>query len=297
MNKPTRATTAGRVYLDLRARARHEGRSTDELLVLYVLERFLFRVSISRHRQRLVLKGGMLLAAIAERPPTRDIDLLAETVSNDTATISAIIGEIADLSVDDGVAFDPALLTAEAIRENEIYPAVRVTMPAHVDRARQTLRVDVSVGDPVTPAPTKIAYPALLGDTFEVLSYPAETVLAEKLVTMVDRGDANTRDRDFADVLLLIDQRPVDASQLAAAITATANHRGVTARSIASVLVTLADERQADWKRFLARSDLEQRLPGNSRTAVAHVAAFADPILTAMVTEGRWDHERARWMT
>lgn len=174
MTKPTRATTAGRIYLDLRARARHEGRSTDELLVLYVLERFLFRVSISPHRQRLVLKGGMLLAAIAERRPTRDIDLLADAVSNDTATISTIIGEIADLAVDDGVAFEPALLTAEAIRENEIYPAVRVNMPAHVDRARQTLRVDVSVGDPVTPAPTKIAYPALLGDPFEVLSYPAE---------------------------------------------------------------------------------------------------------------------------
>lgn len=114
---------------------------------------------------------------------------------------------------------------------------------------------------------------------------------------MIDRGDANTRDRDFADVLLLIDHRPMDASQVAAAIAATANHRGVTPRSIESVLVTLADERQADWERFLARSDLEQRLPGDYRTAVAQVAAFADPILTSTVIEGRWDRERARWMT
>jgi len=74
---PTRATTAGRAYLDLRRRARAEGRGTDELLVLYVLERFLYRVSVSDHRHRLVLKGGMLLAALDQRRPTRDVDLLA----------------------------------------------------------------------------------------------------------------------------------------------------------------------------------------------------------------------------
>lgn len=83
MSDPTRANMAGRAYLGLRARARAEGRATDELLVLYVLERFLYRVSVSEHRDRLVLKGGMLLAALDQRRPTRDVDLLALGAAND----------------------------------------------------------------------------------------------------------------------------------------------------------------------------------------------------------------------
>ena len=79
MSRPTRATSGGRAYLSLQARARSEGRPTGELLVLYVLERFLYRLSVSEHRDRLVLKGGMLLAAFDERRPTGDVDLLARS--------------------------------------------------------------------------------------------------------------------------------------------------------------------------------------------------------------------------
>ena len=82
MTRPSRATTSGRAYLDLLARARREGRPADELLTLYVLERFLYRLSVSAHRDRLVLKGGMLLSAFGRRRPTRDIDLLAKATSN-----------------------------------------------------------------------------------------------------------------------------------------------------------------------------------------------------------------------
>jgi hypothetical protein len=199
VSQPTRQTTTGRVYLDLRARARREGRPTDELLVLYVLERFLYRLSLSSHRSRFVLKGGMLLAAFDERRPTGDVDLLAANISNDAETISRLIREILAIGVDDGVAFEPDGLRAAVIREADPYTGVRITVPASIARARHPLRIDVNVGDPVTPAPVEIAYPTLLGEPFEILGYPIERVLAEKIVTMVDRGDATTRERDFAD--------------------------------------------------------------------------------------------------
>lgn len=139
MNRPSRATTAGQVYLDLQARARRENRPTDELFVLYVLERFLYRLSLSPHRHRLVLKGGMLLAALGPRRPTRDVDLLARAVDNNTETISALVGELLVIEVDDGVIYKPDRMTTTVIREQDPYAGVRPARPgsAHAPDRRQ----------------------------------------------------------------------------------------------------------------------------------------------------------------
>jgi hypothetical protein len=107
VTRPSRDSVAGRAYLDLQARARRDGRPTDEPFTLYVLERFLFRVARSRHRERLVLKGGMLPAVFEERRPTRDVDLLALATPNDVATVAAIIREVLSVPADDGVVFVP----------------------------------------------------------------------------------------------------------------------------------------------------------------------------------------------
>lgn len=224
MSRPDRETTAGRVYLDLRRRARADGRGTDELLVLYVLERFLYRLSVSPYRERLVLKGGMLLAALEERRPTRDVDLLAMSLSNEVEDVIALVTELARIEVDDGVEFRPESATGRLIREQDVYTAVRVAIPATVASAELSLKVDINIGDPVTPAPVEVTYPALLDEPFTLVGYPLETVLAEKLVTMIDRGDTTTRDRDFADVWLLTRRHRIDARSLRAAIVATAAH-------------------------------------------------------------------------
>ncbi len=171
--------------------------------MLYILERFLYRLSVSTHRDRLVLKGGMLLAVFDERRPTADVDLLAQRVTNNVEAVAGLVREIVAVEVDDGVVFDPSKLRAQVIREADLYTGVRIVVPAGVARSRHPLRVDVNVGDPVTPAPVEVTYPALLAEPFTVVGYPLETVLAEKIVTMVDSGDATTRERDFADVFVL----------------------------------------------------------------------------------------------
>ncbi len=295
MTRPTRATTAGRVYLDLQAEARRAGRPTDELLVTYVLERFLFRVGASQHREQLVLKGGMLLAALDERRPTRDVDLLALATDNDVASITDLIRQVLTVESDDGVAFDMTALTTGVIREDDVYTGVRAAVPAHIHRARQPLRIDVNVGDPITPAPVEITYPAILGDAFTVVGYPIETVLAEKIVTMIDRGDTTTRERDFADVTLLIRRHPIDASTLAAAIHATATFRNVELRPLREMLGYLGEDRANDWTRFTVRSGLQHRVPMTYAEAITVVAAFADPILNGAVRAGRWDTTTADW--
>lgn len=296
MSRPTRSTPGGRAYLALRARARSDGRPTDELLVLYILERFLYRLSISDHRNRLVLKGGMLLAAFDDRRPTGDVDLLARSIANEVETISDVVREVLALPADDGVTFDVGALRAEVIRDSDLYSGVRIVVPASIDRARHPLRIDINIGDPVTPGPVEINFPALLDEPFSLLGYPLATVLAEKIVTMIDRGDTTTRDRDFADVYVLSGRHAVPAGELAAAISSTGAHRGSDLRPIREVLVALGTLRQADWTRFVARIGLDT-VPASLADVIDAVADFADPILTGRVIDGEWDPAARRWLS
>ena len=158
MSRPTRSTAGGRAYLALQVRARAEGRPTDELFVLYVLERFLYRLSVSDHRDRFVLKGGMLLAVFDDRRPTADVDLLARALANEVETVTDLVRAVLSVNVDDGVIFDVAALRAGVIHDAELYSGIRIVVPASIDRARHPLRVDINVGDPVTPGPVEVDY-------------------------------------------------------------------------------------------------------------------------------------------
>ena len=131
--KPSHADFAGARYLALQRLARSQGRPTDELLQLYILECFLRRLSLSPYRERLVLKGGLLLAAFDLRRATRDVDLLALRVDNDPAAVERVIVEVATTEAEDGVEFVLDALHTEAIRDDDAYPGVRVTLFEPVD--------------------------------------------------------------------------------------------------------------------------------------------------------------------
>ncbi|MGH8898989.1 MAG: nucleotidyl transferase AbiEii/AbiGii toxin family protein [Egibacteraceae bacterium] len=173
------------MFDDLRNMARREGRSTGELLVFYVVERFLYRVSRSPFVDQLVLKGRMLLAVLDARRSTRDADLLALELDRDEQRVAAWVGEIVSVDIDDGVVFAVDRLRSQPIREGDLYPGVRVTVPAAIGKARLNLVLDVNFGDPVTPGAIRADFPQLLGEgTFSMWAYPVETVVAEKLSTM-----------------------------------------------------------------------------------------------------------------
>ena len=151
----------------------------------------------------------------------------------------------------------------------------------------------MNVGDPVTPAPVEVEYPALLAEPFTIVGYPIATVLAEKIVTMIERGDATTGERDFADVVLLTRRHAIDAATFSAAIRATANHRQAEMRPLREVLVTLGSARQSDWQRFVSRTGIDA--PATYAEAIERLADFADPILTGEVSAGRWDPVELAW--
>lgn len=135
MKCASRASTAGARYLDLQRQARRTGRPTDELIQLYALECFLDRIGHSRFATNLTLKGGVLLAALNARRPTRDIDLAACALRNTEAEILGMVQKIAAISLDDGLEFDMDHAAAESIRDEDEYSGVRVTLGGTLSRA------------------------------------------------------------------------------------------------------------------------------------------------------------------
>ena len=233
---PTRATVAGRTYLNLQNLARRQGRPTDELHQIYALEGFLARLVVSPHADKLILKGGVLLAAYDTRRPTRDVDLQGRRIPNDTDQVLRLVQDVAGIQLDDGLTFDAAGARAEAIRDEDTYSGVRVTVTGALSVARLAFHVDVNVGDPIWPAPQRIALPRLLDGEILVAGYPLAMVHAEKVVTAVHRGMANTRWRDFADIHALARRHDIDGVELTTAIERVAQHRQVQLAPLSQVL-------------------------------------------------------------
>ncbi|GAA0966141.1 nucleotidyl transferase AbiEii/AbiGii toxin family protein [Acrocarpospora macrocephala] len=298
MPNPPRTNVAGQVYNDLRALARREGRSTDEIMVEYVLERFLFRLAASplggRH---FVLKGGLLLAQFGARRMTRDIDILGRAFPGDDAEIIRRIARIAETVVEDGVTFDPTSLRTVPIRQDDEYHGLRLSMASNIARARLKLQLDVSFGDPITPAPQLIDYPQqLAGGSFQVYGYPLATVIAEKAVTAVSLGALNTRDRDYADIYRLISLNNLNGDEITAAVSATAEHRGVVLEPLSSRISDLPVRRQSSYSAWIRRQGPAGAAhPQNFADVADLVVAFVDPVVEGQAAGRTWEAERKTW--
>jgi Nucleotidyl transferase AbiEii toxin, Type IV TA system len=292
---PTRGSVEGRVYLDLQNKARRDGRPNAELQQLYVLEGFLARLAGSPYRERFVLKGGVLLAAFGTRRPTRDVDFQALHVANDTATVRALVIEVAGLVLDDGLVFNTQGARAETIRDEDEYSGVRVTMTASLARAQVTFHIDVNVGDPVSPAPVLVSVPRLLGgDPLALSGYPLPMVHAEKLVTALQRGTVNTRWRDFADVWTLSGRHPVNGDEVQTALRVVAEHRRVQLARLADVLDGYAALAQGKWGAWRRKQQMLDQ-PEQFNDLIQAVIAFADPALTGQVRGLTWNPTSRQW--
>jgi hypothetical protein len=292
---PSRATPAGRAYLDLRKKARQDRRPVDELLQLYVLECFLARLSQTRFAGQFVLKGGVLLAAFGERRPTRDIDLQAQAHDNDPEAIRAAICQIAALEFDDGVVFDAQTATAEVIRDEATYHGVRVTLAARLATAQPHFHVDVSVGDPITPPPQDVSLPRVLGGEVAVRGYPLAMVHSEKIVTAVARGTTSTRWRDFADIYTLARRHTIDGTQLVRSVSDVALHRRVELAPLGRLLAGYGVIGQQRWTAWRRRQRLDDRLPDQFGDVVTAAVTFADPAIIGTAAGQSWNPATGTW--
>lgn len=289
--------TDGRVpYLAQQRLARIEGRPTRELLTLYALEGILARLAVPAHRDRMVLKGGILLAAFDMRRPTRDIDVNAGSPPSDLEETRALVIDIASTPQGDGLQFDPSAVVARRIRGSSATAGVRVGLMPRLYTACIGVAIDVTFGDPIRPAPQLVQVPRLLGSPALTLwGYPLVMVIAEKLVTVLERGVATTRWRDLADIHLIGGRMPVDALQLAQAMEAVAAHRSIAPGAIADVLAGLPEVGQSRWATWRRRQGLDQVLPERLADVVRSLSDLADPILVGdRPLEGRTWHPGAR---
>jgi hypothetical protein len=264
-------------------------RKADFELVLrrYAIERLLYRLTLSPHRDRFVLKGAMLFAAWASDAfrPTKDVDLLGFGESTAPAVAKAF-QDICRQAVDaDALLFDANKLHAEPIRDAQEYPGVRVRLTAFLGKVRIPVQIDVGFGDVITPAAVDLEFPPLLDTPPPRLkAYPKETVVAEKVEAIVDLGEANSRMKDYYDLIALSRLFAFNGETLSQAVAATFKRRNteIPAARPPGLSTAFAADRQkaAMWTAFHRREAL--LLPvSDLPDTIDEIAAFVMPVAVA----------------
>ncbi|MCC6632485.1 MAG: nucleotidyl transferase AbiEii/AbiGii toxin family protein [Gammaproteobacteria bacterium] len=261
--------------------ARERGQVFDLLLTRYALERLLYRLSVSAHRDRFVLKGAMLVTSWFEDPhrPTRDLDLLGYGDASAEAMRSTW-KDICGIEADDGITFDGEALSIGPIREDLEYGGLRLRTTATLARARISITVDIGFGDAVEPGVEDIDLPVLLDlPTPHLRAYPRETVVAEKFHAMATLGLTNSRMKDFYDVWVLSKTYKFDSDRLVRAIAATFARRGTEVPDTLPDAFTPEFFRNASklqqWSAFVR--DLSADIP-SLEIVVSDLAAFLGPL-------------------
>lgn len=287
MTGGTPKNMAASVHQRLLNEARRTGRPFNELLQYFAMERFLYRLSVSPQAPKFLLKGAMMLRVwkVPLSRPTMDIDLLGRT-ANETEQIVAAMQAVCSQPVeDDGLHFDPASVVGQRIAEDAEYKGVRITFRGSLGNARISMQIDIGFGDVVRPAPVDVELPALLDFPMPRLKgYTRETSIAEKFHAMVQRGQLNSRMKDFYDIWLLSRQFDFEGAVLADAIKTTFATREteVPAESVGLTLNFAKEVSKAkQWQAFTRKLPTGSA-PSEFEEVITHVAAFLGPVATAL---------------
>lgn len=195
----------------------------------FMLERLLERISISKYQQNFILKGGFLIAAMVglDTRATMDMDATIKGLPVNEDTVRHVFEEICKIELEDDVTFN--FRNIDEIREGDEYSGYRISLSANYPPMAVPLKLDVTTGDKITPREIEYQFKLLLEDrSISVLAYNLETILAEKLETVISRGDQNTRPRDYYDIYILakLQASNIEPEALKAAVDATAKKRG-----------------------------------------------------------------------
>ncbi len=221
--------TATQLKAKVRNLSGSDSQKAQTLIRNFIMERFLERVALSRYRNNFILKGGMLVAAVVglETRATKDIDTTVHALNLTKDNASRIVEEIIAVEIPDGVGFH--ITKVMDIMDEHDYPGIRFMLEARLDTLRQTIQIDISTGDVITPAAVEYAYPLMFEDrAISLWTYNLETLLAEKLETIMARGTANTRMRDFYDIHVISRQETINSAVLKHAFLATSEKRNTT---------------------------------------------------------------------
>ncbi len=278
--------------------ARRTDRLYNEIEQYYAMERFLYRLSRSEHRDKFVLKGALLFTVWHSRRfrATRDIDLLGR-LDNSPTGIAKVFGHVCSQDTpDDGLLFNPSSVTTVAIAGDADYQGVRVNVDGRLDTSRIRIQIDIGFSDVVVPSPTEVDYPTILDfPPPRLKAYSRESVVAEKLEAMVSLGEANSRMKDFADLWFLASHFNFDGEILAKAISSTFTQRqaAIQIQPIAlSPDFAQIKPMQTRWQAFFRRSSPGD-VPADFAEVVDGIARFLLPILSHLADDQplplRWE--------
>lgn len=241
--------------------------SAQLVLQNYMLERLLERISLSQFTNNFILKGGFLISVILglDTRATLDLDVTIKGFTLSNETIQKIFSEICSINLDDNISFE--VLNVSDIRENDDYPGSRVALKANYENISVPLTVDVTTGDIITPSEIQYSYNLTFENrTIKILTYNVETILAEKIETVLSRNIANTRIRDFYDIHILYSLRGTECSisTLKQALKRTAEKRGSIKilENYIAIIEEIKNNQQLQnfWQRYQKNFDYAQNI-------------------------------------
>ena len=284
--------------------AKEDGRTMQDELVTYGLERAIYRLSISEYAERFTLKGGIFLYALFDgnfARATVDIDLLAQHISNDAEEMKKVFQDIFSIKCDDALQFDLESLDIINITEFKEYHGVNVSIMGYLYRTRVSVSIDIGFGDVVYPERMRMTFPVLLDmDAPEVYAYSIYSVIAEKFEAFVSLGLANGRYKDFYDIYVLSANYDLNGNELKNAIVETFMHRETTFDDIVAFEPDFIEDtvRQGRWNAFIKKKKAMMKI--EFEEAIEQSKKLLLPIVEAIEQNKKfdyqWDRDKKEWI-
>lgn len=279
------------------------GKTFQEELVYYGLERTVYRLSVSKYADQFVLKGGIFLYALFNGEfvrATSDIDLLALKLSNDLEEMRQVFADIFSIEADDALSFELATLDVHAITEFKEYHGVHVSITGFLERTRIPISIDVGFGDIIFPSKVKMEFPVLLDmDPPKIYAYSATSAIAEKLEAIVSLGFLNSRYKDFYDIYILAGKYEMDEATLAESIRETFEHRDTGFDDIPAFTEDFYNDptHQIRWNAFTRKKKALVQV--ELKDVIERIRRLALPVIedikSGSIQKRRWDASEEMW--
>ena len=287
----------------LKNRAVASGKTFQEALTVYGLERTIYRLSVSEYMERFTLKGGIFLYALFEGEfarTTRDIDLLARNMTNDVENIKNVFENIFSIECDDALRYDLNTLNVKDITEFKKYHGVNVSSIAYLDRTKIPVSIDIGFGDVIFPDRVKIEFPVILDmEVPEIYAYSIISVISEKFEAIVSLGDANSRYKDYYDIYILANRYNLDGRELKEALREVFENRGTGFDDIFAFsddFIT-SEIHQSRWRAFLKKKNALMNI--ELIDVVELMKRLLLPVVDSIVNDKEytltWDYESQSW--
>ena len=280
------------------------GKTVQELLTAYGLERTIFRLSKSQYASNFTLKGGIFLYAVFNgnySRATTDIDLLAQRISNDVEDMKAVFTDIFSLEVDDPFRFDLDSLDVRPITEFKDYHGVNVSIMAYLDRTRIPISIDIGFGDVIVPERVMMDFPVVLSDEIpRIYAYSLCSSAAEKFEAIVSLAYDNSRFKDYYDLYVLATTHDFNGDEIVEAVRETFENRHSSLNEIVAFEKDFADNplRQTRWNAFVKKK--KALLPITLQETIVMIQRFMLPVANSVLSnsmfEAIWSHEQQSWL-